>query len=247
MKHFLEVTVPDDKELYIVGDIHGNAKLWDITKTEFGITSDDYVFSLGDLIDRGTQSAKLLFEFLFADNRFMIIGNHESMCVDSEKYRDWHHCWVQNGGDKFIEEIGDTGIQFFRQYLNQLPTIIQINHRGLKIGLVHAGVDLKYQNWDQFISGTKSLSTDIIESLLWERKTFDFCKGNNVYNAPRIQGVDYVLSGHTGVVDPLIYGNRVWIDSQFMSGDLTVATPQSGKMRYLRREKDDYSFNRFKR
>ncbi|USL83522.1 putative serine/threonine protein phosphatase [Escherichia phage A4] len=247
MKHFLEVTVPDEKDLYIVGDIHGNAKLWEHTKKEFGITPEDYVFSLGDLIDRGEQSAHLLFEFLFAENRYMIMGNHESMCIDSATHRDWYHCWTQNGGDKFLEEVGVSGVEFFRQYLDQLPMIIQINHRGLKIGLVHAGVDLKYNDWNKFITGTKSMSSDTIESCLWDRKTFDFCKANNVFNASRITNVDYVLSGHTAVFDPLIYGNRIWIDSQFLTGDLTIATPQGGKMRYLRKEKDEYSFSRFKR
>lgn len=245
MRHFLEVTVPDDKEFYVVGDIHGNAKLWDRTKHEFGITKDDYVFSLGDLIDRGDQSAKLLFEFLFAENRFMISGNHETLCVDAATQRDWYHCWISNGGQKFIDEVGETGIQFFRQYLNNLPMIIQINHRGYKIGLVHAGIPLKYTDWDAFVSGTSVMSSDIIEECIWDRATFDYCRANNVYGVPRMNGVDCILSGHTAVNDPLIYGNRIWIDSQFNTGDLTIATLQGGKMRYMRKEKDEYSFSRF--
>ena len=247
MKHFLEVTVPDDKDLYIVGDIHGNGKLWDATKKEFGITNNDYVFCVGDVIDRGDQNSKLLFEFLFGENRFMIAGNHEMMCVDSETMRDWYHCWQSNGGDKFLDEVGETGIQFFRQYLKDLPMIIQINHRGLKIGLVHAGVPLEYTTWERFVSGTKSLSADVIEKCLWDRDTFDYCKKNNTYYVPRLDGIHCVFSGHTSVTDPLIYGNRIWIDSQFFTGDLTLATPQSGGMRYLRKEKDEFSYNRFKR
>lgn len=246
MQHYLKLDIPDEKDVYFVGDIHANGKLWDITKKEFGITEKDVVISLGDIVDRGNQNSKLLFEFLFADNRYMVMGNHEAMMVDGLTQRDWYHCWFQNGGNKTLNELGKTGVEFFCQYLNNLPMIIEVNHRNTKVGVVHGSVPLQYTDWADFIVGTKALNGDTIDSCLWSRDTFDFCYKNNVYNAPRIANVDYVLSGHTAVKDPLIYGNRIWIDSQYETGDLTIATVQGGKMRYMRREKDAYSFDKYR-
>lgn len=244
MKHYLEITVPDDKEMYIVGDIHANTRLWDLTKKEFGITNADYVFSLGDIVDRGHNNSKLLFEFLFQDNRYMIMGNHEAMMVDGQFDRSWNQCWMNNGGDKTLSELGQTGVEFFCQYLKDLPMILVINHRGMKIGLVHGCVPLKYTDWNDFIAASSNLNNKIVEQCLWSRDDFDYARSNNVYGVPRLANIDYVLSGHSPVSDPLIYGNRVWIDSQFSTGDLTVVQPQGGKLRYFRREKDAYSFDR---
>lgn len=247
MNHFHKIVVPDDRELFIVGDLHGNADLYERSLKEFGITDKDYVFSVGDIIDRGPQSTKLLFEFLFKENRYMIMGNHEHMYIMGEHRRDFYHCHMQNGGDVFLNEVGETGFQYFRPFVDQLPLIIEIHHRGLKIGLVHGGVPLRYTDWDTFVNDVKPMKWDLVEEIIWDRKVFDDCKYNQTPNAPKIAGIDYVLSGHTGVVDPLVYGNRMWIDSQFLSGDLTF-TMFSGKTpRHFRRPKDEHSFDRFKR
>lgn len=244
MRHYLQITIPDDKELYIVGDLHGNAKLYDLTKKEFGITDNDIVFSLGDIVDRGKNSTKLLFEFLFQDNRYMISGNHEMMMVDGLTNREWYHCHFQNGGDELYNELGKTGVEFFAQYLKDLPMIIEIHHRNMKIGLVHGAVPLRFTDWNEFIKQSSTLNSKIVEECIWSRSDFDYAKQNTTYHSPRISNIDYVISGHSGVYEPLIYGNRIWCDTQFCTGDLTVIQPQDGKLRYYRRERDAYSFDR---
>lgn len=247
MNHFQRLVIPDDKNVYFCGDLHGNAELYDRTLREFGITDNDVVISVGDIIDRGPHSSRLAFEFLFKENRYMVMGNHEHMMVEGESRRDFYHCWIQNGGQAFLTDAGETGIAFFRQYFSQLPLILEVQHRGKKIGVVHGGVPTRYTDWDTFIADTKSMSWNIVEELIWERDTFDKCAQNNTLNAPRISGVDFVVSGHTGVVDPLIYGNRHWIDSMFMSGDITISTVQGNMLRHMRREKDEHSFDRWRR
>lgn len=244
MNTILKLTIPDEKNLYFIGDIHGNHQLYERTLYEFGITKDDVIISVGDLIDRGNRIAKTLFEFLFQDNRYAILGNHEMMCLLAENRRDWHQCWVSNGGDKFISEVGETGIKFFRQYMKDLPLLIEVTHRGKTFGVVHASVPLKYNTWDELVQAVQSGTDEVMEEIHWDRDTFDYCRKNNVPNAPRLQGIDYVFSGHTGVHEPLIYGNRVWIDTMFCAGDLTISYMDGNIMRHLRKDKDQYSFRR---
>lgn len=244
MNHFLKLVIPDDKDLYFVGDIHGNADLYDRSLYELGITDKDVIISVGDIIDRGDNSTRLLFEFLFKDDRYMVMGNHEHMMVEGERRRDFYHCHMQNGGDKILNELGETGMNFFRDHLNNLPLIIEVHHRGKKYGVVHGGVPTRFTQWDDFVSAVKPMQWNVVEEIIWDRKTFDLCRENNTPYAPRLNGVDYVFSGHTGVYDPLVYGNRVWIDSQFLTGDLTFSTVQGNMLRHFRREKDQYSFRR---
>lgn len=246
MKHKIELKIPDEQNVYFIGDIHGNYDLYIRTLKEFGITDDDVVISVGDVIDRGNKSAALAFEFLFKDNRYMVMGNHEAMMVDSETRRDWYQVWQSNGGDVFLNEVGQTGIDFFRPYFNQLPLFIELTHRGKKLGVVHGGLPLTYPTWKDALDKTNSLQYNDIEPLIWDRNTFDWCRKNNAPMAPRVPDIDYIFSGHTAVTDPLIYGNRVWIDSQFLTGDLTIAYMDGNFLRTLRRERDEYSFMRGK-
>ena len=46
------IDVPDDKNVYFIGDIHGNFELFQSTLKELGITDDDVLISVGDLVDR---------------------------------------------------------------------------------------------------------------------------------------------------------------------------------------------------
>lgn len=246
MNHFMKLDIPDDKNLYFCGDLHGNADLYDRTLYEFGITDNDVVISVGDIIDRGDNSTRLAFEFLFKENRYMVMGNHEHMMVESDRRRDFYNIWQNNGGDKFLAEAGTTGIEFFRTYFDQLPLILEVNHRGKKIGVVHGAVPLKYNSWNAFVNNTKPLTSNIIEDLIWDDSTFKECRNTATQISPNLLGVDFVISGHTGVVDPLRYGNRYWIDSMFLSGDITFSTVQGNMLRHFRREKDEHSFDRWK-
>ena len=54
------INVPDDKNLYIIGDIHGNHEFYEATLNELNITDDDVIISVGDLIDRGKYNSKML-------------------------------------------------------------------------------------------------------------------------------------------------------------------------------------------
>lgn len=240
----LVLNIPDEQNVYFVGDIHGQYDLYKRSLDNFGITEDDVVISVGDLIDRGPKTAATLFEFLFEQNRYAIMGNHEFMCIAAEKDKSWNNIWYNNGGKEFSNEVGKTGLKFFRDYLAQLPFVIEVHHRGKVLGVSHAAVPLRYHDWNSFCTDVKSGSNDILDGIHWSTDTFKYCNKNNVQMAPRISGVDYVFSGHTSVTDPLVYGNRVWIDSMYLSGELTVSYLDGNMLRHRRLPRDDKSFKR---
>ena len=240
--NILVLNIPDDKNLYFVGDIHGQYDLYKRTLNEYGISDNDVVISVGDLIDRGPKTAATLFEFLFDENRYAIIGNHEAMCLYAPSDKEWRNIWMNNGGKEFLDEVGSTGVNFFRDYIAQLPLVIEVNHRGKKIGVVHAAVPLRHTNWTDFCTEVQTGSQQIMDDIHWSTDTFRYCRSNNVPMAPRIQDVDYVFSGHTAINDPLVYGNRIWIDSMFNTGELTIAYLDGNNFRFKRRPRDEHSF-----
>ncbi len=62
---------------YIIGDIHGcYDEFIELTK-QIGITDDDLIISLGDIVDRGAKSVELFEYFRKRKNSVVLMGNHE--------------------------------------------------------------------------------------------------------------------------------------------------------------------------
>ena len=62
---------------YVIGDIHGcYDEFIELTK-QIGITDDDWIISLGDIVDRGAKSVELFEYFKKRKNSVVLMGNHE--------------------------------------------------------------------------------------------------------------------------------------------------------------------------
>ena len=224
------IDVPDDKDLYIIGDVHGNYDFYEATLRELGITDDDVIISVGDLVDRGLNNSKMLNEFLKKENRYMVLGNHENMMIRGQTDSNWYLNWLRNGGQQTLDEIGAEGIAEFCTLIEEtVPYILEVNHRGSKLGIAHAGIP-HYQHisdWETIKHWTEN-NAEYRHQLIWDRDAIEYARHD--YNVPEkekltriITGVDYVIHGHTGVPNKFQFGNRVWIDTQFRSSKFTLA------------------------
>lgn len=231
-----KLIVPDEQELYILGDIHGDYDAFKAMLKLIGAQPNDYIISTGDLIDRGAGIAPLLFDFLHKPNYHAVIGNHEEMMIHVDKpyNRDlWLH--MGNGGDKTLEQLGWEGVKYFTEkILKKFPLILEIHHRNKVFGVIHAGVPLFYENtktWKDIITLAKKdedyrnqllEDRDLIRRLQRMRQgtTQEQQEALNQFEA--IQGIDYVIHGHTGVVEPFIHHNMIWLDTMFLARTFTV-------------------------
>jgi serine/threonine protein phosphatase 1 len=137
-----------------IGDVHGHfdgmCELIDFCN----ITSDDEVYFLGDVIDRGPKSAEVV-KWIREHDYPCLMGNHEVMLLTSFNHGKidemaFRH-WVPSGGDATLESYGDAGIpQDDMDWFASLPSYLDLGD----VFLVHAGVDpfraLDKQNNDQF-------------------------------------------------------------------------------------------------
>ncbi len=98
---------------FIIGDIHGCFdELMELTK-KTGLTNDDLLISLGDIVDRGNKSKEVYEYFLNRPNSIVLMGNHE------RKH--------QNGILSYAQEI--VKVQFGEDYdgfleMAQYPSIL---------------------------------------------------------------------------------------------------------------------------
>lgn len=110
--------VPAGQRIYAVGDIHGRLDLLDqilglIRADAKGAdVSDIVVLLLGDLIDRGPDSAGVVaraMEPLDFGRIIALTGNHEAAMLDAlDGDRDMLRLWLRNGGDIALASWGVT-------------------------------------------------------------------------------------------------------------------------------------------
>ena len=65
--------------IYVVSDIHGNYEKYIKIYDRINLTDTDTLYVLGDVVDRGTNSMKILLDMMCRSNVIPILGNHEFM------------------------------------------------------------------------------------------------------------------------------------------------------------------------
>lgn len=95
---------------YVIADIHGCFNTFDKMLNKIGLTTNDELILLGDYIDRGPHSIKVIDKIIQLKdsgyNLTCLTGNHEQMMLDSIKNYKTSTIWTHNGGDKVLEELG---------------------------------------------------------------------------------------------------------------------------------------------
>ena len=228
---YKQINLKDDDRFIIVGDIHGDYKGLQKILKENGIPANTHIFGVGDIVDRGKNIAACLNEFLYNDFNHMVLGNHELMMIDAVDKHNRLHWVYNNGGEQTIDELGEAGFEHYRkEIIKNFPYILKITHRNKSFGIIHAGIpvgrhpnDPNFPNeWNKIVKQAKE-DEYYRYDLIWNRDVImDVIKGNAAH-IPAIDGIDFVIHGHTGVSEPLIHENRIWIDTNFTSQTLTLA------------------------
>lgn len=68
--------------IYVTSDLHGYPleKIKDMLN-KVGFSNDDFLFVLGDVIDRGEDGIKIFKWMMAQPNMELIMGNHEAMML----------------------------------------------------------------------------------------------------------------------------------------------------------------------
>lgn len=150
---------------YVISDIHGCYNEYTEALEAVGFNDDDVLYVLGDCIDRGYASVKVLQDMMARPNVVPILGNHEylalkvlgEMCAESaeeteenvgtqlspetmQAYTDW----MFNGGDSTLEEFRALSLseQYkITDYLDDFSLYEKVCVEGMNYLLVHGGLE----------------------------------------------------------------------------------------------------------
>ena len=189
--------------IYATSDLHGYSleKFKDFLN-KVGFCSQDKLYILGDVIDRGPDGVKLLKWIMTQPDVELLLGNHEDMLLSceflfevvnedslsrltSDKLRKYD-IWMSNSGLVTLDAfsgVRDKEIQYILDFLRKAPLYKTLSVNGRDFILVHAGLG--------GFRSEKELSEYIPKELLWQRPT--------LYTDYFLNGPT-VLLGHTPTV-----------------------------------------------
>ena len=166
--------------IYTISDLHGYPveKLKQLLKLA-GFSGDDYLFILGDVIDRnGDGGIGILRWLLTVTNATLLLGNHEAMLLTCEFVIDeiseetvanftkekleMLSNYIANGGNVTLRELRklprETQRDIF-EYLKECPLYETVTAGGKDYILVHAGLDNFRKD--------RKLSDYSVDELIW--------------------------------------------------------------------------------
>lgn len=178
---------------FVVGDIHGMFGMLskELSRIDFDV-GRDRIFCVGDLIDRGDDSAGVI-EWLRYPWFHSVRGNHEDLLVKSVLGdASSRAIWRNNGGDWWdavdMESRGD-----IYSLIADLPWVIEVESESGAIGIVHADVPAGY-SWTEFVNLVELFDEKVISHATWAR-TRATAAGAGV-ETPVVSGVSRIFCGH---------------------------------------------------
>lgn len=201
---------------FFVGDVHGDyPKLAHAMKRQGFDPRRDRLFAMGDLVDRGPDSARVV-EMLAQPWFFSVLGNHELMLLEARTDRECARLHQANGGDWYYRLGEPERSRLETLLLKHLALAFTVAVPQGQVGLVHATAPSDWRTVQEV-----PLEPELWHELVWDREDYNMARRDPGF-IPPVAGVDLVLHGHVSCVVPWRAANRLWIDTLYRGGDLTL-------------------------
>ena len=184
---------------YCMSDIHGNYEGYQKLLEKIHFSDLDVLYVLGDVVDRGKASMKVLQDMMMRENVIPLIGNHEYMALQCLEFlmseitvENIMKCneslleglleWLAVGGQSTIDEFQQLSyeeridiIEYLKEFL--LYEVVEVNSKDYI--LVHAGLS--------HFSISRDLSDYDLYEMIFEKPDY-----SKIYFEDR-----YLVTGHT--------------------------------------------------
>ena len=197
LEYLIQDTLDSDNRVWVIGDIHGYVETLKSLIENLNLGSKDIVICLGDMVDRGPESAGVVKLFMEKENLYSLKGNHEQMLL-----MDWEETnglgnYSHDGFWSSLSPLSREDMIEIMTFIRFLPTEIILD----KFRLVHAGYcDMPYAD---------SLEQQTDTGRLWSRDIFTV---NYPFDQERT-----VIVGHTIIQNYGVIGdNEVWNSTKLL-------------------------------
>jgi serine/threonine protein phosphatase 1 len=233
----ISLRVPEGERVYAIGDIHGRLDLFRrmiamIERDEsVRDTAKTTVILLGDLVDRGPDSAGVIAaarDWAARRDVRILAGNHEEMFLDSFDHDETLRHFLRHGGRETLLSYGLTPEDYAAMTLEEIRAAMPALVPAADVAFLRSFEDIirigDYVFVHAGIRPGVALSAQNPLDMRWIRGEFI---------ADRTPRDFVVVHGHTICEDPEVHPLRVGIDTgAYASGRLT-AIGLEGESRWL--------------
>lgn len=187
--------------VYVMSDIHGNYEKYIRALKTINLKYNDTLYVLGDVVDRGNDSCKILLDMMCRFNIIPLLGNHEFMAmsvlselveeITEDSLKNFNQdfltgmlSWFDNGGKSTLDEFKKLSLenrQAVLEYLEEFELYEEITVNNQDYVLLHAGLDN--------FKSTRKLSDYKLHEIIWAETDYE-----KVYFKDKI-----LITGHTPV------------------------------------------------
>ena len=193
---------------FCVGDIHGYFSKLELALKKVSFNPlVDRLFSVGDLVDRGPESDRVL-EFLNQPWFFSVAGNHEFLTWRSALGNPYPHVDHEMHGGEWLNKLPKDLRHHIGVRLRDLPLAIEVLTVNGKVGIVHA--DIPFDDWSEMENASWTQNDSMkgcYDICLWSTERIERNYQNNV------KGLRALIHGHVVVNQPKTLGNVHFIDT----------------------------------
>lgn len=142
--------------MILISDIHGCFVTLTKLLSQF---PGEQVYFLGDLIDRGPDSAAVV-RYAMENKILTLMGNHEQLCLSAYNRRagESYRTWINNGGHTTEKSFGGKVPSDVLDWMEKLPLFIQFEPEGLLLS--HTGWGNCGNEWTALWSRNRSFPKD---------------------------------------------------------------------------------------
>ena len=194
--------------VYVVSDLHGCYDKYIKLLERLKMNPNDFLYILGDIVDRGSDGMKILLDLINRKNVFSYRGNHDhyaqimlrnfAIANDgcfADGLEETFRLWLSDGGSVTYEEflkLDESKQQAALSYLSSLPLFEELTIGGQKFFLAHTVPEK-----------SKMLNIDSC-------RISDFIMGEPDYEKMYFEDM-LIVTGHTptGFIDPE-YTGQIW-------------------------------------
>lgn len=167
--------------IYVTSDLHGYPfEKFKELLDKVNFSNDDFLYVLGDVIDRGEDGIKYIKWLMAQPNAQLILGNHEAMMLACDflfeeitedsinnltgEKLDTYMIWMSNGGQATINALSSirkNEIKYILEFLRDSPLYDVVSVNDKDFILIHSGLGN--------FKPDKKLREYTVDELLWTR------------------------------------------------------------------------------
>lgn len=195
--------------VYVMSDIHGYYESFLEMLEKIKFSKEDTLYIIGDLIDRGPFSIKLLEHCREKENIIILKGNHENMLEMHKCDNNMERCWLKSGGEETIEDMErlygknkeyEDGLM---KWIGTLPLFMEVKVEGNKYFLTHAGISEElYKKYYKTYKIKMWQKINMVSLFEWATEYLDWNENNilwdrGIFENGSIRTDSTIIMGHT--------------------------------------------------